>query len=57
MMTIPKVLCECGCTNWELNDGVHECKKCPNKITDKEMLKRLNILLEKKKGGVLKSAG
>lgn len=47
-MMLPKISCECGCTHWEYSDGFHECKKCPKKITDEEMLRLINQKLIKK---------
>lgn len=42
-MKLPKIECEkCKSTEWFFNDGMHECKKCLSKISDIEMLRRLN---------------
>lgn len=54
-MKIPKIECKCGCTSWTFNDGVHECKKCPEKITTTEMLRRVSEAMLKK-DGVMKDA-
>jgi hypothetical protein len=52
---IPKVACKCGCTSWALFDGKHECRNCPNIISDEVMLEKINELMAKRKE--LKSAG